>query len=604
MSAGREAAATRAPSARVRRFRSELRGLSLGLACLAAAGCRSSGGPDERRLERGMVVAEHPIAAEVGAAILERGGNAADAAVATALALAVVYPQAGNLGGGGFAVWCSNGGESLALDFRETAPRAADAARLFDDEGRPLADLLLWSPLGVGVPGSPAGLHELFRRCGSGRIAWSELCAPGIELARHGFRVDAHLARALRDPDDRARLERSAGARQLFYPGGEPLREGDVLVQRELAATLSAYAERGPSAFYGGETARAIVAELDAAAAALPEGERWDAGWISLEDLRGYGPKWREPIVARWRGREIVTMPPPSSGGIVLVQTLRTLEALGVDGGGGRAPAAAGFDARAVHSTIETLRLAFRDRAERMGDPDFLASPLDDLVSDEWVERAVARIGERAAEGEEPATPAREGSSTTHVSVVDRDGNAVALTTTLNSTFGSGMLVRGAGFLLNDELDDFALGGGIANQFGLVGGEANAIRPGKRPLSSMTPTILRRGPHVELVLGSPGGPRIITAVIEVLLRAVVHRESLESAVAAPRFHQQWSPRPTQFEPGWPAALLDELRARGHAIETRERRWASVQAIEVRPDGGVEGASDPRTGGASAATRWR
>jgi gamma-glutamyltranspeptidase / glutathione hydrolase len=572
--------------------------LALALAAGVAA-CRSAGPAGGRTLERGMVVAEHPLAAEAGARVLELGGNAADAAVATALALAVTYPQAGNLGGGGFAVWCSSGGERLSLDFRETAPRTADAARLFDERGEPLGDLLLWSPLGVGVPGSPAGLFELHRRCGSGRIGWSDLCLPAIELAERGFRVDAHLARSLRDPEDRARLERSPGARELFYPGGEPLREGDRLVQRELAATLRACAERGPDAFYEGEIARATVAELDATAAALPEGDRWDSGWIGLEDLGSYEAKWREPIIATWRGREIVTMPPPSSGGIVLVQALRTLDELAQAEGA----ATRSMDARSVHWTIETLRCAFRERAERMGDPDFVAVPVDELLSSEWIERTVAGIGERAAESD-GRPPASEGANTTHLSVVDADGNAVALTTTLNSTFGSGILVRGGGFLLNDELDDFALGGGIANQFGLVGGDANAIRPGKRPLSSMTPTIVRRGGRVELVLGSPGGPRIITAVLEVLLRVVADGEPLAAAVAAPRYHQQWRPGTTRFEPGWPEELLEDLRARGHDVEVAKSRWGSVQAIRVDAGGGVEGASDPRSGGACAATRAR
>lgn len=560
---------------------------SLGLAAaLALVGCAATG---ERVPREGAVVCEHPLAAEVGARVLGAGGNAADAAVATALALAVVYPQAGNLGGGGFALWAEHRGEVLALDFREVAPAKASAERLFDAQGRPLAELLLWSPLGVGVPGSPAGLEALLARCGSGRFTLAQLCAPAIRLAREGFAVDAYLADELRDAESRERFERSSAAMELFYPQGEALREGATLVQVELARTLELYAQQGARGFYAGETADELVLELERAAQALPEGERWDAGWIDHRDLEAYKPVWREPLRAEFRGREVWTMPPPSSGGVILLQVAAVLERAGAIG--------ATYDAAFAHALAEAFRCAFAERAEVLGDPDFTPVPVERLLGEAWIERTAASIGDRAALESVPQLR-NEGLNTTHLSVVDRDGNAVALTTTLNSTFGCGRMVSGAGFLLNNELDDFALGGGVRNQFGLVGSDANKLRSGARPLSSMTPTIVRSNECVELVLGSPGGPRIITAVAQVFLRVLAFGESVEQAVASPRLHQQWSPRTTRIERDFPEELAESLRARGHEVERSTGTFASVQALHVAPDGRVSGASDPRRGGAA------
>ena len=560
---------------------------------LAVAGCASVGErSDEPLFRSGVVVCEQPLAADVGVEILARGGNAADAAVATALALAVVYPQAGNLGGGGFALWCSRAGDVRALDFREVAPEAAHPSRLFDDSGRPLAELLLWSPLAVGVPGSPAGLEELLARCGSGRFTLAQLCEPALKLARDGFVVPKSLALDLRDPEDRERLERSVAARELFFPQGEPLNAGDVLVQPELARTLERYAAAGSKGFYFGATADALVEELGRAALALPSGARWERGWITAEDLAAYRPKWREPLRTEFRGREVWTMPPPSSGGVVLLQVLGILEL--------RRAFGATWDARFSHELAEAFRASFAERAEVLGDPDFVAVPMGELLSERWQREAADSIGERARIGRVPTLHA-EGTNTTHLSVVDDQGNAVALTTTLNSSFGSGRVVKGAGFLLNNELDDFALGNGARNQFGLVGSDANRIRPGARPLSSMTPTIVRKDGRVELVLGSPGGPRIITAVTQVLLRVLAFGEALDDAVAAPRLHQQWSPATTRLEPDFSAEGERELAARGHDVQRSKERFASVQAIVVAPDGAVHGVTDPRRDGAARST---
>ena len=597
------------------------RGAAAGLALLLALpvltlpACRAERelGADvpRQRPQAGMVVCEHPLAAEVGARVLRRGGNAVDAGFAAALALAVVYPQAGNLGGGGFALWVPGDGPPAALDFRETAPGEAEPGLYRDAEGEPDPDLLREGALSVAVPGSPAGLWELLERYGSGLFTAQELAQPAVALARDGFEVDAVLARDLAREATRERLIRHRGARELFYPSGAALREGQLLLQPELAGTLAAYAREGPGAIYTGSVASAILSEL--AAEAAEQGLSDLRGTIRAWDLAGYRTRPREPLRGWFRGREVITMPPPSSGGIVLLQVLSVLSGFPLDAQRGRrlaelaaegaqpgAADAGGLDVRVLHWWTEALRWSFGLRATSHGDPDFYAVPLEDLLSPDRIARCRMEIGEQV-ESKVVGEVEREGDSTTHLSVVDVQGNALALTTTLNSSFGSGILVRGAGFLLNNEMDDFALGSSVANQFGLVGGEANCVQGGKRPLSSMTPVVLRDGGHtVSLVAGSPGGPRIITAVIGVLLRTLVYEQSLSEAVAAPRFHQQWSPPWTEFEPGWPEELLEGLRRRGHDARAVAERWASVQAIRIAPDGRIEGASDPRRGGAAVA----
>jgi len=587
------------------------------VACLAS--CR---GPAEIGREAeweppqaGAVASEHPTATEVGLSILERGGNAADAAVATALALAVVYPQAGNLGGGGFALWVPHKGLSMALDFRETAPAAARAGIYLDAAGEPVPERSTRGPVSVAVPGSPAGLLELHRRFG--RLPLELVAAPAIRLAREGFPVDVWLARDLSEPG--VREEFNEPARELFFPRGAPLREGERLVQPELARTLERLASEGPSAFYTGPVADAIVGAL--APEPIPGREKggdvgsgFGVGWIAHTDLRGYTVRERAPLVGWFRGHEIVTMPPPSSGGVALLQTLGVLEGLPLDPERDRATAARRFETdrapggddpglsdRMAHWWIEALRGAFADRAEHLGDPDFATVPVDELLAPSTIAARRVAIGEAARVDVAPRPVGREGSETTHLSVLDDDGNAVSLTTTLNTTFGSGILVRGGGFLLNDEMDDFAPAGGHPNVYGLVGGAANAVRPGKRPLSSMTPTVVRAGGHANvMVLGSPGGPRIITAVTQVLLRVLVLGESLERAVAAPRLHQQWSPVETIFEMEFDARIVESLARRfGHPVRRVDRRFGSVQAILLDDVGGRPVAvSDPRRGGSA------
>lgn len=571
---------------------------------LFAGACASNGSSSSRNgIDRGAVASEHPIATAVGLDVLERGGNAADAAVATAFALAVVFPQAGNLGGGGFALWVPARGEPRALDFREVAPSTTLVARYLDDDGRAVPDRSRRGPLSVGVPGSPLGLFELHKNCGSGQFTFAELTAPAVKLAREGFRVDPWLALTLRDNADKAKW--NDAARAVFYPGGRPLDEGAMFKQPELADTLERLGRGGPDAFYSGAVASALVNELDNTV--VPGLEARLGGAVDLADLQSYETRWREPLRGWFLGHELFSMPPPSSGGIVVMQTLAVLEGLPLEAELTRAENGTPT-VRMVHWWIEALRGSFADRAEHMGDPDHVTVPVGDLLSPEWIAERRSEIGERARVDVEPwAEAVPESTETTHISVVDRKGNALSLTTTLNGSFGSGILVSGAGFLLNNELDDFAIQADAPNMYGLLGSDANVIAPNKRPLSSMTPTVVRSADgRPELVLGSPGGPRIITSVVQVLLRVLVLEEDLRTAINAPRLHQQWSPQATWFEAefngGWDPLIIAGLEARGHPFELVGGRLGSVQGISIDATGAPTAYSDPRRGGAAGVER--
>lgn len=578
--------------------------------------CKGPGTPEPPELQRpvaGVVVAEQSLAVEVGQRVLEQGGNAADAAVATALMLAVVHPQAGNLGGGGFALWVPHVGEGEVVDFREVAPRRYQQDLYLDADGEVVARRSLETPLAVGVPGSPAGLHALWERHGSGRFTFAHLAAPAIQTARAGFTVGPYLAEDLASSGAGGRIAADPTARARFHrPDGGPLREGDLLVQEDLAQTLERLAAEGPDGFYGGRTAELLLQTLrkvDAREGLLAGDRLMDAA-----DLAAYEAKVRAPLTGWFRGFEVLSVPPPSSGGFVLLQVLSILDGLPLET---ERDEAGGPTARALHWWIEAMRLAFADRAEHLGDPEAfpdpeadgamrtLEVPLETLLGAEWIATRRLAIGERAQPGVAPwvPTPAPESPETTHLSVLDAEGNAVALTTTLNGTFGSGLLVEGAGFLLNNELDDFSIQAGTPNMFGLVGAEANQLYGGRRPLSSMTPTVVREGgQRVVLVLGAPGGPRIITSVLQVLLRVLVHGQPLEEAVAAPRLHQQWRPEGTALE----AALPDDLRSALETTHGQPLRTGSaaglIQAIAVDPTGQPTGASDPRSDGAVGVAR--
>jgi gamma-glutamyltranspeptidase/glutathione hydrolase len=523
-----------------------------------------------------MVVSGHPLASAVGRDILLRGGNAVDAAVAVGFALAVVHPEAGNLGGGGFMVIRTREGLVRSLDYRETAPSAATRDMYLDADGE-VGERSITGHLAAGVPGSVAGLAEAQRRMG--RLPLAVVIAPAIRLAREGFAIDRYRSRSI--ADDSARLARFPASRAAFLPGGRPPAEGEVLRQLDLATTLEAIRDHGADGFYAGRVADLIVAEMQRG-----------GGLITHEDLRAYRAIWREPVRIRYAGYTILSMPPASSGGVTMGEILNIME--------GFRPLPPFGSPALIHREAEAMRRAFMDRNSLLGDPEFVRNPVDRLLSKDYAARLRAEIGPRAS-----VTPAFEpaagrGASTTHYSVVDAEGNAVSCTTTLNESYGSAVTVTGAGFLLNDEMDDFTTAPGRPNLYGLVQGEANAIAPGKRMLSAMTPTlVLDPKGELFLLVGTPGGPRIITAVYHVISNVIDHGMPLPAAVAAPRVHHQALPDRIEIEPGgFPPAMRDSLGALGHAIADDDGYWGDVEAIQ-RVAGGWQGVSDPRRGGGGA-----
>jgi gamma-glutamyltranspeptidase/glutathione hydrolase len=528
----------------------------------------------------GMVVAQESRAARIGVEILDRGGNAVDAAVAVGFALAVTYPRAGNIGGGGFMViHLAKGNRDTSIDYRETAPAAATPTMFLDDNGAPDPAKSRDSGLAVGVPGTVAGLALAEQKYGSGKFTLADLMQPAVELAHNGFPVEDDLADAL--PAARARLARFPSTASIFLDGGEPPKEGDRLIQPDLADTLQAIADKGPRAFYTGRIAEQIA-----------DAVRQAGGIMTADDLAHYKAIERPIVRGSYRGYDVVSMPPPSSGGVALIEMLNILE---------------GYDlgklarADALHDMIEAMKRAYADRAVSMGDPDFVQMPIARLLSKPYAAGLRATIAERATPAADirPGKPApAEGRNTTHFSVIDRDGNAVANTYTLNFSFGLGLVADGTGVLLNNELDDFTAKPGAANAYGLVGFDANLPGPNKRPLSSMTPTIVLKDGKPFLVTGSPGGSRIITAVLQVIVNAVDFHMPIDAAVSAPRLHHQWEPDETFVEPGFDAALLAALQARGYKIVPTAPH-TDANSIEVTPDGYI-GAADARTRGAIAA----
>ncbi|MBV2351922.1 gamma-glutamyltransferase [Synechococcus sp. HK05] len=557
----------------------------------------------------GMVSAQEAQAAAVGAQILRQGGNAVDAAVATSFALAVTLPQAGNLGGGGFLVlWlprrgristCSavareasppqalavGRGEAVALNFRETAPQGAGPDLFLNPDGSVNRERALRSLLSTGVPGTVAGLTRVQARYGC--LPLAAVMQPAIDLAEQGFPVGAELSASLAAAAPLLKAH-PASARQFFKPGGQPYQPGERLRQPELAASLRCIAQQGASCFYRGRLARQLTALMQSR-----------GGLISRADLAAYQAPWVTPLQASFQGHRVVTMPPPSGGGATLLQLLKVLEPLNL--------AATGLNSAAtIHVMVEAMNLAYRDRNRLLGDPDQVAMPLDRLLSDPYATEQRQRIrADRhrpAAELEaEPSPLVGEGTNTTHLSVVDRDGGLVATTTTLNTAYGNGITVPGAGFLLNNEMDDFTAKPGAPNAYGLRQGSQNAIAPGRRPLSSMTPTLVYRPDDSPLLAtGSPGGSRIITTVLQVLLNRLVHGLNLASAVAAPRIHSQLWPDQISVEQGFSPDTLRLLQDRGHqwrlvpamgsanSVEVRYGTGGSVDQMQ-----GSHGVADPR-----------
>jgi gamma-glutamyltranspeptidase/glutathione hydrolase len=539
---------------------------------VAAAGAVAAPAPPAR----GAVACAAPAAADAGGALLAAGGNAVDAAVATALALAVVHPQAGNLGGGGFAV-VRLGGNLAALDFRETGPAAATRTMFLGPDGDPVRERSLVGALAAGVPGSPTGLYELHRRYG--RRPWREVVAPATSLARDGFVVVPRLESAI--AADRALLSRFPATAAVWLPGGEPPKAGTTMRLPALADTLAAYAELGPAAITGGARAAAIAATVQGL-----------GGVMTAADLAGYTPVWREPLRFGVAGWEAAAMPLPASGGIIVAQSTAMLARLGW----ATLPRAS---AERAHLLAEALRRAYADRY-LLGDPaTTLAGPAQ-LLAPAWIARRAGSIDRRKASPSrtvEPWSPP-ESTETTHLSVIDAEGGAVALTTTINNSFGCGVLVPEVGFLLNNEMDDFAAAPGKPNYFGLVQGEANAVSPGRRMLSSMTPTILWRGGEL-VALGSPGGSTIPTATLQVITNLVVDGDSLREAVERPRMHHQWQPDRITHESGaLTPAVADELARRGHELK-QVRKLGEVHAVRVLASGAIVAAADPRGPGATA-----
>ena len=526
-----------------------------------------------------MVVSGHGLASDAGAAILERGGNAIDAAVAVGFALAAVLPAAGNIGGGGFLVYRSNDGEVRALDYREKAPAAATRDMFVDADGK-VAESAVIGHLAAGVPGSVAGLWEMHREYGT--LPWGDLVAPAIELAR-GHEVDDVRSRSLESAAPR--LNRFPASAMQFLVDGEAPAPGAMLAQPDLAATLTAIAEQGPDGFYRGPVADLIVAEMERG-----------GGLMSHQDLEEYAPVWRDPVEAGYRGHTIYSMPPVSSGGLTLGLILNVLE--------GWEPLPPFGSADLIHLEAETMRLAFRDRNTLLGDPDFVDVPRGQFESQEYADALRERIDPERATPLPPVevAPPAESTETTHYSVVDRWGNAASVTTTINSGFGNAVTVTGAGFLLNNEMDDFAASPGQPNQFGLVEGENNAIVPGKRMMSSMTPSIvLDPEGALKMVVGTPGGPTIITTVYHVVSNVIDHGMGLQRAVESPRVHHQAWPDQVFYEEGGLAAeTLDGLAARGHELFERGLS-GDVSAILVEGSS-LLGVADPRRGGGASASR--
>lgn len=531
----------------------------------------------------GMVASQEVKASRIGVDILRRGGNAVDAAVAVGFALAVTLPRAGNLGGGGFMmVHLAKQKKTIAIDYRETAPADTASDVFLDKEGEFVPERSQSSGLGVGVPGTVAGLALAHRKYGSGKLTLAQLIAPAIALARNGFIVEDDLADSL--PQAARRLNRYASSRAIFlHPNGTPLGRGDRLVQRDLARTLQRIARQGEAGFYQGETAQKLIASI-----------RERSGRMTLDDLKSYQVVEREPVRGTYRGHEIVSMPPPSSGGVHLIELLNILEAWPIGDYGHNS-------AQTVHLMAEAMKHAYADRSEFMGDPDFVKMPEKGLLSKAYAKQVREQISPDKAKPSieiKPANPQPyESDQTTHYSVVDKDGNAVSNTYTLNFSYGLGLVADGTGVLLNNELDDFAAKAGAMNAYGLLGGAANAPAPRKRPLSSMTPTFVFKNGELEIVTGSPGGSRIITIVLQIIMNIIDHGMNAAEATEAVRVHHQWQPDELRVERGLSIDTIKLLEAKGHNVRIGST-FGSAQTI-YRAEGMLMGTSDTRQRGGGA-----
>lgn len=529
---------------------------------------------NQTEFENGAVVTAHPIASEVGVEILKKGGNAVDAAIAVKFALAVVYPNAGNLGGGGFMVFRGRDGSVSSLDFREKAPEKASRDMYLDKDGNPITDLSLYGQLASGVPGSVAGMDAAYKKYGT--IAWKDLVQPAIDLATKGFPITKQQA---------GEFNRYKARFQKFNPNGAAIirdaewKEGDLFVQSELAETLKRIAEQGRDGFYKGKTAEYIIDEM-----------KRGNGIISLKDLENYQASWRDPIVGMYKNYKVISMPPPSSGGVALMALLQSVE---------KYPLAKwGFQHDStVRAMVEAERRVYADRATHLGDPDFYRVPIANLTDAKFNQDRMAKVNlDKATPSDQVKAakfPGYESEETTHYSIVDKNGNAVSLTTTINGSYGSCVWVDGAGFLLNNEMDDFSVKPGSPNMYGLLGGKANSIEPGKRMLSAMTPTIIEEDGKLKMVVGTPGGSTIITSVFQTILNVLEFDMSAQESVSATRFHHQWQPDVIDVEE---KAINDKTRQSleedGYKINKRGA-IGRVENIVILKNGKLQTGADHR-----------
>lgn len=519
-----------------------------------------------------MVVTAHPLASKVGIDIIKKGGNAFDAAIAVQFALAVVYPRAGNIGGGGFAVYRDSDGNKGSLDFREKAPAAAREDMYLDKEGNVIEGLSMKGHLAYGVPGSVDGMVKLHEKFGT--LPFAELVQPSIELAYNGVELNQAEADLLnRFKEDFLEVN----DHPVYMVKEEPWKKGDILKHTELAATLALIRDYGRDGFYKG-----IIADL------MVKQSMKGNGILTMEDLESYNSKWREPVIGQYKNYSVISMPPPSSGGVALLQLMQGAARYDLSTMGHNS-------SETIHAMVELERRVYADRATYLGDPDHYEIPVSMLLDTAYNNNRFSniRLDEKTASSDikEGKVEVIESVETTHFSIVDNKGNAVGITTTLNSYFGSKVLVKGAGFFMNNEMDDFSAKPGTPNQFGLVGAEANAIKPEKRMLSSMTPTIVEKDGTLFMVLGTPGGSTIITSVFQTMLNVMEHSMTMQDAVNAPKFHHQWLPDMVLFEEDkFDKKTLRQLKKIGHNVQFR-KTLGKVEAILVHPDGRLEGAAD-------------
>lgn len=550
---------------------------------ILGASCASGqlGKDQDKEYRNGMVVSANPIASRVGITILKKGGNAIDAAVAVQFALAVVYPNAGNIGGGGFLTYRSKKGVAATLDFREKAPGKAHRDMFLDTSGNPITDMSLYGHLASGVPGSVDGMVKAHQKFG--KLKWAEVVQPAVDLARNGFKITAMQAREL-NSNQQTFAKYNSG--KDYYISPKAYEADDLVKQEDLAKTFELIRDKGRDGFYNGTVADLIVAEMQSG-----------GGLISKADLKNYQAIWRKPIIGNYKEYKIITVPPPSSGGVALMQLLKAVEPYPLKRWGYNQDST-------VQVIIEAERRVYADRATYLGDPDFYKVPQNELTKAAYgLSRMKDFNWDRATLSSDikAGTVSKESEETTHFSIVDRDGNAVSVTTTINGSYGSKVFVKGAGFLLNNEMDDFSVKAGVPNMYGLLGGEANSIAPNKRMLSAMTPTIIEKNGDLFMVVGTPGGSTIITSVFQTILNVIEFDKSMQAAVSAKKFHHQWMPDETLIEPEALDSLTKEkLEKKGYVFKGRSA-IGRVDAILKTKWGYYQGGADPR--GDDVAIGW-